>query len=212
MFKWNLKLSLKLLSVVTWNLYLLMIFFFSVSSFSNAILSSLHLSFPCHPFLFFSQLELSFHPLFFQCGTSILVSELSLSLGLKSKPTCFFPCYHATKISKNTNNSVGSCLTFNMSCMTLKERFEALIKNFKAVTSTNKELKNQTEELKSHNKCFRHQFRGKRRPDLSDHEIKVPKFEGKLDPDEFLRWHYNIERIFNYHKVPWGNKGWACCS
>jgi len=30
--------------------------------------------------------------------------------------------------------------------------------------------------------------REKRQPDLNDHEVNVPKFEGKLNPDEFLKW------------------------
>ena len=76
------------------------------------------------------------------------------------------------------------------------------MKNFEAMTFPNEELKNQKEELKSHNKCFRGQFRQKRRPDPNDHEVKVRKFEEKLDADEFLRWLYNVQRIFDYHKVP----------
>ena len=75
------------------------------------------------------------------------------------------------------------------------------MKNFEAMISSNKELRNQKEELKSQNKCFRCPFGEKRRPDLNDHEVKVPKFEGKLDPDEFLRWLYNIERIPDHYKV-----------
>ena len=74
--------------------------------------------------------------------------------------------------------------------------------NFEAMTSTNKELKNQKEELKSHNKCFRCQFSEKGRHDLNNHEVKVPNFKRKLDPDEFFRWLYNVYRIFHYHKVP----------
>jgi len=89
-----------------------------------------------------------------------------------------------------------------MSSMTLEEMFEALVKNFEAMTSTDKELKNQKGESKSHNKCFRCQFKEERRSDLHDHEVMVPKFEGKLDPDELLRWPYNVERIFDYSKVP----------
>ena len=43
--------------------------------------------------------------------------------------------------------------------------------------------------------------RQKRQPDLNHHEVKVLEFEGKLDPNKFLKWLCNIKRIFDYHKV-----------
>jgi len=36
----------------------------------------------------------------------------------------------------------------------------------------------------------------------NDFKVKVPKFEGKLDPEEFLDWLHTIERVFEYKDVP----------
>jgi len=31
--------------------------------------------------------------------------------------------------------------------------------------------------------------------------LEVPEFEGKLDPEEFLDWLHNTERVFEYKDV-----------
>ena len=36
----------------------------------------------------------------------------------------------------------------------------------------------------------------------NDFRVKIPKFEGKLDPDEFLEWMHTVERIFEYKEAP----------
>ena len=36
----------------------------------------------------------------------------------------------------------------------------------------------------------------------SDFRVKILKFKGKLDRNEFLEWMYTIERIFEYKEVP----------
>jgi len=36
----------------------------------------------------------------------------------------------------------------------------------------------------------------------NDFRVKLPEFEGKLDPDEFLEWLHTVERIFDYKEVP----------
>ena len=35
-----------------------------------------------------------------------------------------------------------------------------------------------------------------------DFKVEIPKFEGHLDPDEFLEWLQTIERVFEYKDVP----------
>lgn len=32
--------------------------------------------------------------------------------------------------------------------------------------------------------------------------MKVSEFEGKLDPDEFLKWLHTMEKVFNYKEIP----------
>jgi len=46
--------------------------------------------------------------------------------------------------------------------------------------------------------------RRKQRPSINsnDFRVEIPKFEGKLSPDEFLEWMYTIECIFEYKDVP----------
>ena len=46
--------------------------------------------------------------------------------------------------------------------------------------------------------------RGARRTpnNSNDFKIEIPKFEGTLDPDEFLDWLYTIEGIFDYKDIP----------
>jgi len=36
----------------------------------------------------------------------------------------------------------------------------------------------------------------------NDFRVEFPKFEGKLDPDEFLEWLHTVEQIFDYKEVP----------
>ena len=36
---------------------------------------------------------------------------------------------------------------------------------------------------------------------LGDFRVKIPEFEGKLDPDHFLDWLQTVERIFEYKDV-----------
>jgi len=33
-------------------------------------------------------------------------------------------------------------------------------------------------------------------------KVKIPEFEGRLDPDEFLEWLQTVERVFEYKDVP----------
>jgi len=46
--------------------------------------------------------------------------------------------------------------------------------------------------------------RGEARPTFnsSDFKVEILKFEGKLDPDEFLEWLQTFERIFEYKDIP----------
>ena len=39
-------------------------------------------------------------------------------------------------------------------------------------------------------------------PSFGDIKVEVPKFEGKLDPDEFLEWLQTVGRIFDYKEIP----------
>jgi len=36
----------------------------------------------------------------------------------------------------------------------------------------------------------------------NDFRIQIPKYEGKLDPVEFLHWLHTVERVFEYKDVP----------
>jgi len=36
----------------------------------------------------------------------------------------------------------------------------------------------------------------------NDFRIKVPEFEGKLDPEEFIDWLNTVERVFEYKDIP----------
>jgi hypothetical protein len=36
--------------------------------------------------------------------------------------------------------------------------------------------------------------------------VDIPKFEGRMQPDEFIDWFNTIERIFDYKDVPDHNK------
>jgi len=36
----------------------------------------------------------------------------------------------------------------------------------------------------------------------NDFRVKIPEYEGKLDPEEFLDWLYMVERVFEYKDVP----------
>jgi len=46
--------------------------------------------------------------------------------------------------------------------------------------------------------------RGTRRTpqNSNDFKVEIPKFEGKLDPDEFLEWLHTVERVFDYKDIP----------
>ena len=45
--------------------------------------------------------------------------------------------------------------------------------------------------------------RARRAPyNSNDFKIEIPKFEGRLDHDEFLEWLHTVERIFDYKDVP----------
>jgi len=37
---------------------------------------------------------------------------------------------------------------------------------------------------------------------FKDFTVKIPKFEGKLHPDEFLDWLHTVEHIFDYKDIP----------
>jgi len=50
---------------------------------------------------------------------------------------------------------------------------------------------------------FRRVRRERRQPaNSNDFRVELPKFEGKLDPNEFLEWLHTVERIFEYKEVP----------
>jgi len=66
--------------------------------------------------------------------------------------------------------------------MTMEERFEAIMKKCEYLQAHHKGKKNQNAYL--------------RRP------LDVPKFEGRLDPDEFLEWLQAVERAFEFEEVP----------
>ena len=36
----------------------------------------------------------------------------------------------------------------------------------------------------------------------NDFRVKVPEFEGKLDPEEFLDWLHTVKRVFEYKDIP----------
>ena len=36
----------------------------------------------------------------------------------------------------------------------------------------------------------------------NDFRVEIPKYEGKLDPEEFLDWLHTVERVFEYKDVP----------
>ena len=40
----------------------------------------------------------------------------------------------------------------------------------------------------------------------NDFRVKIPEFEGELDPDEFLEWTHMVERVFDYKDVPGDKK------
>ena len=37
---------------------------------------------------------------------------------------------------------------------------------------------------------------------INDFKVEIPKFEGMLDPEEFLDWLHAVERVFEYKDVP----------
>ena len=48
----------------------------------------------------------------------------------------------------------------------------------------------------------RHPRRGRRHSsNFNDFKVDIPKFEGKLDPNDFLGWMQTIERIFEYKEI-----------
>jgi len=99
--------------------------------------------------------------------------------------------------------------------MSHEEKFEALMRNYEAATSANEELKNRNEYMpKQLGGNMKHKQKAlesptgsvygdeetsnttseeepprriRRRPHNSnDFEVKIPEFEGRLDPEEFL--------------------------
>jgi len=42
------------------------------------------------------------------------------------------------------------------------------------------------------------------RPKKNDFKVEIPKFEGKLDPDEFLEWLHTVEEVYDYKDIPDG--------
>jgi len=41
---------------------------------------------------------------------------------------------------------------------------------------------------------------------FNDFKVDIPKFEGKLDPDDFIEWLQTVERIFDYKEIPENKK------
>ena len=37
---------------------------------------------------------------------------------------------------------------------------------------------------------------------INDFKVEIPKFDGKLDSEEFLDWLYTVKRVFKYKDVP----------
>ena len=40
----------------------------------------------------------------------------------------------------------------------------------------------------------------------NDFEVEILKFDGKLDPEEFLDWLHTVECVFEYKDIPEDNK------
>ena len=36
----------------------------------------------------------------------------------------------------------------------------------------------------------------------NDFQVEIPKYEGKLDPEEFLDWLHTVERVLKYKDIP----------
>jgi len=36
----------------------------------------------------------------------------------------------------------------------------------------------------------------------NDFRVEIPRFEGNLDPEEFLNWMHIVEHVFEYKDVP----------
>ena len=88
------------------------------------------------------------------------------------------------------------------SSMTMEERFEAIMKKCEYLQAHHEETKNQNAYLRWPLGA----------PIKQRREVEVPKFEGKLDPDEFLEWLQAVERAFEFKEIPEDQKGQACCS
>ena len=102
-----------------------------------------------------------------------------LSPNTTQKPNTFS---HQKKTKKKKNNRAFQTV-FKMSpSMTMEERFEAIMKKCEYLQAHHKGKKNQNAYL--------------RRP------LDVPKFEGRLDPVEFLEWLQAVERAFKFKEIP----------
>ena len=54
---------------------------------------------------------------------------------------------------------------------------------------------------------MRHPRTGRRPyPNLNDIKVNIPEFEERLDPDEFLEWQQDMERMFEYREILEDNK------
>ena len=40
----------------------------------------------------------------------------------------------------------------------------------------------------------------------NDFKVKIPEFEGKLDPNKLLEWLWTMERVFDYKDIPYDKK------
>jgi len=76
--------------------------------------------------------------------------------------------------------------------MTMEERFEAMMKKCEYLQAHHEETKNQ-------NACLRWPLGASIK---QRREVEVPKFEGRLDPDEFLEWLQAVERAFEFKENP----------
>ena len=101
--------------------------------------------------------------------------------------------------------------------MSLEDKFETLIKSYQSLSLSKKALESPTESDQGHkSEAESHALestsdeepprspRSEKRltSNSNDFRVNIPKFEGKLDSEEFLNWLNIVERIFEYKVVP----------
>ena len=74
----------------------------------------------------------------------------------------------------------------------MEERFKAIMKKCEYLQAHHEEMKNQNAYLR----------RPLGEPMKQKRAVEVPKFEGRLDPDQFLEWLQAVERVFEFKETP----------